>query len=403
MRRIQLNAEKYSQPSGLFSFTSLMSSKQIDNSSGLPMEKASIFLRVVTGSLKVNVPRDYEREMERATKKKPPKTTSFQLVYTGREEIEASENSSDIFKDLIPFPHQGRVFIGFPTHQTTGCSSHMAARFIPTVERESIDFADRYISVWNKELLAIGGILCRIVYNNEVEQIDRFFRELVGHKGMVDKANNAKDDAMVMLDKRAAHALRSFTFQHSTPSPIVGKLQEQCFFESSKVPPRLMSSHGIQPATSIRTLPPATGLSGPQMNDLLNTFIKTIPTISDAVAQECDKSIEKLKKYDYLKVLDVADVLNELDTRPLTENEMVACMQWWIQHNKSNSVPPPTTKRLLESAILSINGERLQPLASVQWWINPKVVPLDVPVPDATLPFSISKHFSPPDLSAYFG
>lgn len=32
-----------------------------------------------------------------------------------------------------------RVFIGHATGQTTGLGGHMAARFIPTVERESID------------------------------------------------------------------------------------------------------------------------------------------------------------------------------------------------------------------------------------------------------------------------
>lgn len=32
-----------------------------------------------------------------------------------------------------------RVFIGHATGQTTGLGGHISARFIPTVERESID------------------------------------------------------------------------------------------------------------------------------------------------------------------------------------------------------------------------------------------------------------------------
>lgn len=272
MRDIQLSAEKYTPPSFI---ASILSGRKTETSeSGLPMEKANIFLRVVAGSLNVRVSPAFEREMERATKKKPPKTTTYQIVYTGRQELDASENNSSIFKDLVPFPQQGRVFIGFPTHQTTGCCSHMAARFIPTVERENIDFADRYISVWNKELLSIGGLLCRIIYNHELAQIDRLYRELIGYPDMVDKTETTPNDAKMMLEKQAAHALHSFTFQDSTPSNIVQKVQLERFFNSSKVPMQIMTSHGIQPITVARLLPDISS----QQHVLLNEFIKTIPT-----------------------------------------------------------------------------------------------------------------------------
>jgi hypothetical protein len=46
----------------------------------------------------------------------------------------------------------------------------MEARFIPTVERESIDFADRYVGKWNKELLVMGGLLCRVEYDDEMDE-----------------------------------------------------------------------------------------------------------------------------------------------------------------------------------------------------------------------------------------
>lgn len=41
--------------------------------------------------------------------------------------------------------------------QTTGMGGHLSARFIPTVERESIDLVDKFVSVWNKELLWVAG------------------------------------------------------------------------------------------------------------------------------------------------------------------------------------------------------------------------------------------------------
>ena len=414
MRKIQLTTEKYAPPSIMSSIFSNNSNKQyIDSSSGLPMEKANIFLRVVTASLDVNVARSFEKEMERSTKKKPPKKTNFQLVYTGREELDASENNSAIFKDLIPFPNQGRVFIGFPTHQTTGCCSHMAARFIPSVERESIDFAERYLRIWNTELLAVGGLLCRIVYNSEMEQSHRLYRELVGYNDIVDKSKQSTgDDAKIMLERQAAHALASFTFQHSTPSPLVGSVQEEQFFKSSKAPAMLMTSHGVQSALNARILPDP-GFNAPQF---LNDFIKTIPTMTPILMDTCKKSIDKLQSFGILRKLDMNDVLKELDTRPLNTSEMTACMKWWIDQNKKNMSSSVLVtnnnqemiqmrQRFLDAAILSTTDEndRLVALSTIKWWINPKLIPLDIPVPDSVLPFSVSKSLYSQDLGAYFG
>ncbi|KAI7858717.1 hypothetical protein BDC45DRAFT_531271 [Circinella umbellata] len=413
MRKIQLTTEKYAPPTIISSIFSSNSNKQyIDSSSGLPMEKANIFLRVVTASLDVNVARSFEKEMERSTKKKPPKKTNFQLVYTGREELDASENNSTIFKDLIPFPNQGRVFIGFPTHQTTGCCSHMAARFIPSVERESIDFAERYLRIWNTELLTVGGLLCRIVYNSEMEQIHRLYRELVGYDDIVDKSKPSTDDAKIMLERQAAHALASFTFQPSTPSPLVGNVQEEQFFKSSKAPAMLMTSHGVQSALNARILPNP-GFNSPQ---LLDEFIKTIPTMTPILMDTCKKSIDKLESFGILRKLDMNDVLKELDTRPLNTSEMTACMKWWIDQNKKNMSSSVLVtnnnqemvqmrQRFLDAAILSTTDEndKLVALSTIKWWINPRLIPLDMPVPESVLPFSVSKSLFSQDLGAYFG
>ncbi|KAI7898765.1 uncharacterized protein BX663DRAFT_579996 [Cokeromyces recurvatus] len=417
MRQIQLDSEKYTPPSLFTPLTNFLSFSKLtesENKNGLPVEKASIFLRVVTGSLNVNVSRDYEKQMERATKKKPPKTTKFQLVYTGKEELDASENKSKIFKDLIPFPHQGRVFIGFPTHQTTGCCCHMASRFIPTVERESIDFADRYISIWNKELLAVGGLMARIVYNDEMGQISKLYRELVGYSSEVDKTKSDSDDsAKVILEKRAAHALHSFTFQHSTPSSIVGKVHEERFFNACKAPLDIITSHGIQPITITRCVPDKMSLAGHAITELLDRFIKTIPTITPIVFQECKESVTKLANFDLLHSLGINDVLKELNMRSLKEDEMVACMQWWIECNKKNPSIPKSTldsindlirTQFLDAAIMDCGEERgLLQLSHTRWWLNPKVIPLDMPVPEDTMPFSISKNFLNSDLAQYFG
>jgi hypothetical protein len=411
MQQIQLDAEKYTPPS-LFSFATFLSKPKDVDPNALPMEKGSIFLRVVTCKLQVSVSRDYEKEMERATKKKPPKSTKFQLVYTGKEELDASENKNQIFKDLIPFPNQGRVFIGFPTHQTTGCCCHMASRFIPTVERESIDFADRYISVWNKELLAVGGLLARLVYNDEMDQITRLYRELVGSDSEIDKSvADEEGSARLMLQRRAAHALHSFTFQNSTPSSIVGKMHEERFFNSCKVALDIMTSHGVQPITVARTIPDSTTLTGHVITELLDKFIKIVPTITPIMLKECKESMTKLTGFQLLSPLGINDVLRELDQRSLKEDEMVACMKWWIECNKGNVAIPSATRtnindtvraQFLGAAVMDC-GEALLQLSQTKWFINPKIIPLNATVPPNTMPFSISKHFNAPDLATFFG
>src|SRR6266540_1537166 len=100
-------------------------------------EESSIFLRIISGNLDVIVSKKFSDEMERMTKKKPPNKTTIQMIFTGFDGLNSSgdynANISQIFNDLIPYPEQGRIYIGFPTHQTTGCCSHFAARVIPTV------------------------------------------------------------------------------------------------------------------------------------------------------------------------------------------------------------------------------------------------------------------------------
>lgn len=54
------------------------------------------------------------------------------------------------------------------TFQTTGCAASVAARFVSTVERESLDFQARYVADWNRELLWAGGVLARTVYEEEL-------------------------------------------------------------------------------------------------------------------------------------------------------------------------------------------------------------------------------------------
>ena len=55
---------------------------------------------------------------------------------------------------------------GFRTSQTTGLAAHVAAPFVPTVEREAMDLQDAALRLFNTELLQMAGILLRLTLDH---------------------------------------------------------------------------------------------------------------------------------------------------------------------------------------------------------------------------------------------
>ncbi len=109
----------------------------------------------------------------------------------------------------------------------------------------------------------------------------------------------------------------------------------------------IITSHGTQPINVARLLPDSTNISGHTITELLDKFVKTIPTITPLLYQECKESLTKLVKLNLLLPLGLNDVLKELDSRSLKPDEMVACMKWWIECNKGHSSIPASTRSSL--------------------------------------------------------
>jgi len=101
--------------------------------------------------------------MERVTKKQPPKEVTVQLFLNAQTVEGRPRNGAErITRSFSPRPGAGRIFIGFRTSQTTGLAAHVAAPFVPTVEREAMDLQDPTLRLFNTELLEFAGILMRL-------------------------------------------------------------------------------------------------------------------------------------------------------------------------------------------------------------------------------------------------
>ncbi|SNX84781.1 uncharacterized protein MEPE_03490 [Melanopsichium pennsylvanicum] len=389
------------------------------SAASLTSVSASIHLRIATANVSVSADKSFEREIERSTKKPPPRLTAFHLIFTGKQEYDASfpdeseaadasvsitssaaaldKGVRQIFSGLMPrLQDQGHAFIGFRTHQTTGFSGHIAARFIPTVERESLDFVDRYCAQWNSELLSMGGYVARAVYENELTDIGRLWTNTFG-----DKRPTKDDDALAKpLKDRALHLMRFFTFRASSPSSRVSSLFLTSFFGAARQNTvSLMSTRGVKHSAAIR-IP----------NALLSDFIKDLAVIPPDHVEQAPDFVREVRSRNLVQDITMDDVFQELSSRALTPAEMVACLKWWVSVAAHPSYDVSLRSKLLNNAMLTIADpkdptlpEKIQPLSVVRYYLNTSRLPTDVPLPDACLSYEVSRSFTTNDLSRVFG
>jgi Protein of unknown function (DUF3684) len=249
--------------------------------------------------------------------------------------------------------------------------------------------------VWNQELLYVGGFLARTAYEVELDTI----REL--WKGASSSLSGAEPELQEWSEKRSLHALRFFTFHASTPSSDVSNLLEAAFFSCRTDQSfSIISTAGVRNSSEVR-LPDVT----------FSAFLKQLPVLPEEALTDAPLMISSLQNRGMIKAFTFADVLNELRSRPFTEEEMVACLKWWIGLNNrgENSTDPGFRAELLNAASLLIGtaggaDERILPLASVRTFINPKnlIAHLDGPLPNHVLPLSVTKTLPSDSLAQCF-
>ena len=358
--------------------------------------KAVVFLHVNTATIRTKIDTHFSRELERATKKPPPKTTTIAVLTSSYDEQGVSDPTGTLsslsnvtLANVLP-SKSGRVFIGFPTHQTTGLNAHISAQsVIPTVERESIDLNARYIRNWNSELLRAAGIVCRIAWSGEIASMNDKIARIMGER----KNTKMRDDEVGSLLPEAAHLCNQYTFRESTPSSQVGTLVEESFWTCIKSTSiELLSTRGILASRDVRIA-----------SDDLN-FVDGIPMVPPSLQEKAPGFVRKLIDYGIITEITTADIRKELEAQALSSKQLVEFMRWLSHKARINELDSATTRLLLDVAVANDEDDsthgKLIILSGIKHFVNASRIPADVPVPPNTIPFKFTKDFQRPDLEA---
>ncbi|KAI6027972.1 hypothetical protein PISMIDRAFT_91498 [Pisolithus microcarpus 441] len=356
------------------------------------MHETKVDLVVFTAEVDVSVNEKLSRELNRCMRKNPPSRLKYSLIYTGKVEYDQSyiNEQEHHHESLSPFrglradldgATHTRVFIGHATAQTTGIGGHMASCFIPTVERECIDLVDRNVAIWNRELLYVGGFLCRAVYELELSKVQRLWEEAAAGTPQSPK----------LYDQYFLHLLKFFTIHRSTPSTKVAEWLAHSFYGCSTRPLRVLSSIGVREAPDVRAFDP-----------VLAIFLKSLPMLSEDVTRNCAHFIAGLPARHKIRTITASDVLDYLRHHVLDAEELVACLRWWTTAGRNDS--SSRTTDLLDVATFRGTCGTIR-LASITYFIDPKVlglhIPHDSPLPLSLIHLGVSKYFDPKELISF--
>lgn len=363
------------------------------------LSSSSIFIRVTTGNIATSVNPAFASELERATKKPPPKTTKLSVLTSSYDETQASGNSkgscaisaaTDVFASVLPSKKGGRIFIGFPTTQTTGSGVHISApSVIPTVEREAIDLNARWVRTWNLEMLRAAGIVTRLAFTYEMAELQTNLERSSEASG---SSISSKEITKFMPE--ALHILKEFHFDKSTPSGLVSETLEEAFWTAYKKPiVEIYSTRGVLPTSHVR-------LGSRE----LESFVEGIAVIPSEL--ETTNFVRKLIDFELLSQITVDDIHKELSGKPLTDTQLPNFIQWLAKKALQDDLSPSNRDRLLDVAVAVVNkkGDREQgdiiALGSIKNFVGTQKIPLGLPLPPTTIPFDYTKGCSIQELRA---
>ncbi|GAB7353434.1 hypothetical protein MBLNU459_g3902t2 [Dothideomycetes sp. NU459] len=363
---------------------------------------ATVFLRISTVNVQTYVNRTLAAELERATKKPPPKHTRIAILTSSFDETSvslstlsgsSSAKAAEIFASVLPSKN-GRIFIGFPTAQTTGLLAHISApSVIPTVERESIDLNARYVRTWNVEMLRVAGIACRVAYKGEMSELKNRLARQMSKSG---NKRVQKDDLAAVMPA-AIHAFKQYTYQESTPSSQVGQIIEEAFWTcNQKASIDVLSTRGVLPSYEVR-------LSSEDLS-----FVDGIPVIPDEIVDKNSAFLAKLQEFGLLSEMTTKDIKKELEARALDEAQLTELVKWAAVKLSADDLDVSAVHSLFDGTVATISEEHVGTypgpvllLGSIETYPNASKIPAELPMPPNTIPFRFIRGVPKSQLDAF--
>ncbi|KAM3470358.1 hypothetical protein MY5147_006459 [Beauveria neobassiana] len=358
---------------------------------------SSIFLRATSANIQTSVSSAFASELERATKKPPPGKTRVSILTASFDEAAASQEASlqdgtgaatDVFASVLPNKKPGgRIFIGFPTMQTTGAGMHLSApSVIPTVEREAIDLNARWVRTWNIELLRAAGIIVRLAFANEMADL---------HKKVVGSVEQGAKITQAIISRympEALHILSTYSFADSTPSSQVGQIMEESFWTCfTKATIELYSTRGV-----LQTLQVRLGI------EELNSFVDSIPVVPKQMSDA--PFVKKLVDFGLLVPINIGDIKKELEVKALSKAQVISLITWLGKKTMAGELDAGSRSALLEVAVAVVNEEadsgEVIALGSITNYHSLARIPANMPIPPNTIPFSFIVNSSVSELQA---
>ena len=357
-----------------------------------------VFLNVNSATIETFTNQSFKDGLERATKKPPPKTTNLAVLtspHIPAADVDDSTftktASADIFASILP-TKSGRIFIGFPTHQTTGLRAHISApSVIPTVERESIDLNAQWVRTWNIELLRAAGILCQIAFSSEMAILNGNIHQILARSG---RSKVRADDIQNSLPD-AINTARTFSFQESTPSAKTGQIIEDAFWTCNKrASINVLSTCGVLPTHEVRIAPQ--NLS----------FMEDIPILPEELVSEARTFVDRLRDFDLVTEVTISDIRSALEKSALSAQHVHEFLIWLAQQSTNSKLDKATIQGLLSVAVANDEADdgkssQVLVLGSIKSFLNPNKIAADLPVPSWTMPFRYTKHRSRAQLEGY--
>lgn len=245
-------------------------------------------------SADVNVSNSFRNKMVETILKPPPKQAVLSLI--SFSEGSDAETSGQLKSYVLPKDfNDAKIFVGFPTKQSTGLRSHLALnQLIPTMERTDIDMSNSFVKDWNTEMLYMAGILARCTYEYELRQVQKLGS---GHE---------------TASKAALSICARFEFGESAPEKLIGIFIRAGFWNCTKqtlVP----TSRGILPNSDARLPRDAT------------QFLRVTPVVTDS------QLAKQLKSVGLIHSITNIEIVKDVGSSPLDSERAVQYIRWLVR------------------------------------------------------------------------